>query len=107
MPKGQQIPPSDNQPEAARRSVVEIVEAAARVNVAVALEVIPNPLSGAEGLVQAIEDRLDGVNVGICLDYGHAHLMTDIAEAVEMVSGHLWTTHVHDNNGKRDDHLVP
>jgi len=107
MPTGQKIPPGDNQPEAARRSVIEIVEAAARVNVRVALEVMPNPLSGAASLVEAIEDRLEGVNVGICLDYGHAHLMTDVAEAVETISGHLWTTHVHDNHGKRDDHLVP
>lgn len=107
MPNGQKIPPGDNQPDAARRSVIEIVEAAARVNVRVALEVMPNPLSSAIELVQAIEDQLEGVNVGICLDYGHANLMTDVAEAVETVSGHLWTTHVHDNNGTRDDHLVP
>ena len=97
----------DNQPEAARRSVIEIVEAAAQVNVGVALEVMPNPLSGAEGLVRAIEDQLEGVDVGICLDYGHAHLMTDVTEAIETLSGHLWTTHVHDNHGKRDEHLVP
>ncbi len=54
-----------------------------------------------------IEEELDGVDVGICLDYGHAHLMGDLGEAIETVSGHLWTTHVHDNGGKRDDHLVP
>lgn len=107
MPKGQSTPPGDNQPDAARRSIVEIVEAAAKVNVHVALEVIPNSLSAATTLVQTIEDRLEGVDVGICMDYGHAHVMTDVAEAVEAVSGHLWTTHVHDNNGTRDDHLVP
>ena len=107
MPDAQKIPSGDNQPAAARRSVIEIVEAADRVNVRVALEVMPNPLSSAAALVQTIEDQLEGVNVGICLDYGHAHLMTDVAEAVETVSGHLWTTHIHDNNGRRDDHLVP
>jgi sugar phosphate isomerase/epimerase len=26
---------------------------------------------------------------------------------VETVSGHLITTHLHDNNGKTDDHLLP
>jgi len=107
IPTGQKIPPGDNQPAAARRSVIDIVEAATRVNVRVALEVMPNPLSGAAGLVDTIEEQLEGVDVGICLDYGHANLMTDVAEAVETVSGHLWTTHVHDNDGKRDDHLVP
>lgn len=107
MPNGQRVPAGDNQPDAARRSVIELVEAAARVHVRVALEVMPNPLSSADALVHAIEDSLEGEDVGICLDYGHAHLMTDVADAVETVSGHLWTTHIHDNNGKRDDHLVP
>lgn len=101
------VGPADNQPDAARRSVVEIVDAAARVGVRVALEVIPNPLASAAGLVNAIDDQLEGVDVGVCLDYGHAHLMTDVAEAVEMLSGLIWTTHVHDNRGKRDEHLVP
>ncbi len=107
MPAGDQSPPRDNQPAAARRSVEDIVTLAAEVNVRVALEVIPNPLSSAAALVQLIEDGLDGVDVGICLDYGHAHLMGDLGDAIEALSGHLWTTHVHDNGGKRDDHLVP
>jgi sugar phosphate isomerase/epimerase len=77
------------------------------VCVQIALEVIPNPLSSAAALCHLIEEELDGVDVGICLDYGHAHLMDDVGEAIETVSGHLWTTHVHDNAGKRDDHLVP
>jgi sugar phosphate isomerase/epimerase len=33
--------------------------------------------------------------------------MGDLGEAIETLSGHLWTTHVHDNRGTRDDHLVP
>jgi len=107
MPSAEQVPPGDNQPEAARRSVEEIVELALASNVKVALEVIPNPLASAPSLVRLIEDDLDGIDAGICLDYGHAHLMGDLAEAIEAISGHLWTTHVHDNGGKRDDHLVP
>ena len=106
------VPPSeavggDNQRNAARRSVEELVALAAAVNVRVAIEVIPNPLSSASDLCDLIEDDLDGLDVGICLDYGHAHLMGDVAEAIETISGHLLTTHVHDNGGQRDDHLVP
>jgi sugar phosphate isomerase/epimerase len=107
MPAGQSIPANDNQRDAARRSVEDIAAMAARVDVRVALEVIPNPLSSAANLAHLIEEELDGVDVGICLDYGHAHLMGDLGEAVETVSGHLWTTHVHDNGGRGDDHLVP
>jgi sugar phosphate isomerase/epimerase len=102
-----QVPPGDNQPDAARRSVEEIVSLAAAVNVRVAIEVIPNPLSTPAALVHLIEETLDGVDVGVCLDYGHAHLMGDLGEAIETLSGHLWTTHVHDNGGRRDEHLVP
>jgi sugar phosphate isomerase/epimerase len=107
VPNGQATTPGDNQPEAARRSVEEIVALASDVNVRVALEVMPNALSSASAIVEAIEDRLDGLDVGICLDYGHANLMGDLGEAIETVAGHLWTTHVHDNDGTRDDHRVP
>ena len=107
VPSVEQPPPGDNRPDAARRSLEDIVVMAAEVGVRVAVEVIPNPLSGAAALVRLIEDQLDGVDAGICLDYGHAHLMGDLGEAIEAVSGYLWTTHVHDNGGRRDDHLVP
>jgi sugar phosphate isomerase/epimerase len=107
IPSTEQVPPGDNQTDAALRSIEDIAAAAAKVKVRVAIEVIPNALSSAGNLVGLIEDQLDGVDVGICLDYGHAHLMGDLGEAIETVSGHLWTTHVHDNGGRRDDHLVP
>jgi sugar phosphate isomerase/epimerase len=107
VPTSEQQNASDNQPAAARRSVEEIATAAARVNVRVAVEVIPNALSDAASLASLVEEQLDGLDVGVCLDYGHAHLMGDLGEAIEELSGHMWTTHVHDNHGKRDDHLLP
>ena len=107
MPTAEQVPPNDNQPAAARRSVEDVAAMAAEVGVHVALEVIPNDLSSAGTLVRLIEEDLEGLDVGICLDYGHAHLMGDLGDAIETISGHLWTTHVHDNRGTRDDHLVP
>jgi sugar phosphate isomerase/epimerase len=107
VPTTQQLNASDNTPSAARRSVEEIANAAARVNVRVAVEVMPNALSGAATLATLVEEELDGLDVGVCLDYGHAHLMGDLGEAIEELSGHLWTTHVHDNNGRQDDHLTP
>ena len=97
----------DNNAGAARRSLEEIVLIAAESGVRVAVEVIPNALSTPDALVRLIEDELEGLDVGVCLDYGHAILMGDLAEAIETVSGHLWTTHVHDNKGREDEHLVP
>ena len=97
----------ENRSDAARRSLEAIVEAASASGVRVAVEVIPNELSDPATLVQLIEDELEGMDVGICLDYGHAHLMGDLGDAIETLSGHLWTTHVHDNRGQRDEHLGP
>jgi sugar phosphate isomerase/epimerase len=107
VPSGAPGVNSDNDGGAARRSLEEIAELAAESGIRVAVEVIPNPLSTPDALVRLIEDQLDGLDVGICLDYGHANMMGDLAEAIETVSGHLWTTHVHDNHGREDEHLVP
>lgn len=107
VPSAEAAGAADNQRDAARRSVENLVALAAKVNVRVAVEVIPNPLSSAADLLDLIEEDLDGLDVGVCLDYGHAHLMGDVGDAIETLSGHLLTTHVHDNHGKRDDHLVP
>lgn len=106
LPTGLTATPNDNSRDAARRSVETIAEAAAKRNVAVALEVIPNALSTPESLVALVED-IDLPNLGICLDFGHAHMGGDVVEAIDTVSEMLVATHVHDNHGKTDEHLPP
>src|SRR5260221_740875 len=97
----------ENNRTAAFRSVEEICRLAEPIGIRVALEVIPNPLSDAGSLVDLLEKDLDAPRTGICLDFGHAFLMGDVADTIETVSEHLITTHVHDNGGKKNDHLVP
>jgi len=46
-------------------------------------------------------------DVGICFDFGHAHIMTSVAEAFEIAKPHIRSTHVHDNAKDRDSHLWP
>jgi sugar phosphate isomerase/epimerase len=97
----------ENSREAARRSIESLHDIAQRAGVQLALEIIPNALSTPEALVSLIEDHLDELQIGICVDVGHAHIMGDLADAIEHCSGHVVTTHLHDNRGKSDDHLVP
>jgi sugar phosphate isomerase/epimerase len=97
----------DNSRGAALRSVEEICRLAEPIGVRVAVEVIPNALSDPQSLVTLLDRDLDAPRTGICLDFGHAFVMGDVGEAVETVAEHLITTHVHDNRGKTDDHLVP
>jgi sugar phosphate isomerase/epimerase len=97
----------ENNRGAAFRSIEEICRIAQPLGVLVALEVIPNGLADPQSLVTMIERDLEGTTAGICLDFGHAFLLGDVPDAIETVAEHLVTTHVHDNNGKSDEHLVP
>lgn len=99
--------PGDNQADAVCRSVRELHTLAAPRGVRLALEVIPNRLSTPDALVRLVDEELEIRDAGICFDFGHAFLMGDVVEGVEIASGHLLTTHVHDNGGTRDDHLLP
>ena len=107
VPDVQKPGQGENSREAARRSIEALAEMAERAGVQIALEIIPNALSTAESLVKLIEDDLEDIEVGICVDVGHAHIMGDVSDAIECCSGHILTTHLHDNRGKSDDHLTP
>jgi sugar phosphate isomerase/epimerase len=107
LPRSQQPSPATNSREAARRSIEELQREAAPLGVRVAIEVIPNELSRAGSIVHFIETDLEVTDVGICLDFGHAHLEGDLLDAIETVSEHLITADVHDNRGRSDEHLVP
>jgi len=107
IPRSQQPAPGDNSRDGARRSIDALQQLAAPLGVCVAVEVIPNELSRAESLVHFVEEIVDATGVGICLDFGHAHIDGDVVDAIETVSEHLIATHVHDNRGRTDDHLLP
>jgi sugar phosphate isomerase/epimerase len=98
---------NDNSRDAARRSLEPICDAAQKVGVKLAIEIIPNNLSSAEALVSLIENDLEGADIGICMDVGHAFMMGDLGDAIETCAEHLVTTHLHDNKRKSDDHLAP
>lgn len=97
----------DNDAVAARRSLDVLMPYAAERGVQVALEVQTNRLSTPDALVALIEDAADWPVAGICLDTGHARLLGDPVDAIESASGHIIATHLNDNRGSRDDHLVP
>jgi len=107
LPRGQTIPSGDNDPRALQRSLEEIAHAAAQADVRLALELIPNGLSTPESLIEWIEESAGLETSGVCLDVGHAHVMGDVVESIETLSGHVITTHLHDNRRSSDDHLVP
>jgi sugar phosphate isomerase/epimerase len=106
-PGGGELPLTGDTRDGARRSIDALAAMAAPLGVTIAVEVTQNELSRAGSLVHFVEKDLETGDVGICLDFGHAHLDGDLIDTIDVVSEHLVTTHVHDNQGRADDHLLP
>lgn len=68
---------------------------------------LPHLLFGRSSDILWILDALESVDVGVCLDTGHAALSGDLPSLLHKLAGHLKMIHAHDNRGQGDDHLPP
>ena len=74
--------------------------------VTLALENTPGEMASPANLKNFLEQtRL--MNVKLCFDTGHAHLEGGVVAGLETIRDLVVTTHIHDNRGERDDHLLP
>jgi sugar phosphate isomerase/epimerase len=96
----------DKKFEAAMTSIEHLRAFAKPLGVRILLENIPNELSTPEKLIEMIQGaHFD--DVGVCFDFGHAHLMGSVRDAFETLRNFIRSTHVHDNAKDRDSHLWP
>ncbi len=97
---------SDKKFEAAMTSIEHLRAFAKPLGVTILLENIPNELSAPEKLVEMIHSaHFD--DVGVCFDFGHAHMVNSVRESFEILRNHIRSTHVHDNGKDKDSHLWP
>src|ERR1700740_487570 len=97
---------SDKKFEAAMTSIEHLRAFAKPLGVRILLENIPNELSTPDKLVEMIRGaHFD--DVGVCFDFGHAHMMGSVSESFEILRNQLCSTHVHDNAKDKDSHLWP
>lgn len=111
------------------RSLRELSDALGEVGVRAAVEnMVPSVLAADVRELIDIVDEVGRDNVGFCLDTGHAHFnhvlgaeevrcprirgpyprpLPTVAEAVGLLGERLWTLHIHDNAGDRDNHFFP
>src|SRR5271154_6993756 len=81
--------------EAAMTSIEHLRAFAKPLGVRILLENIPNELSTPDRLVEMIRGaHFD--DVGVSFDVGHAHMMSSVREAFEILRGHICSTHLHD-----------
>ena len=97
---------SEKKFEAAMTSIEHLRAFAKPLGVRILLENIPNEISTPDRLVEMIRGaHFD--DVGVCFDFGHAHMEGGVSQAFEVLRAHICSTHVHDNDGKSDTHLFP
>jgi len=91
--------------DAAFSSLEEIVLFAKQRGVEVLLENMSNRLANAERLQHF--NQITHLNLNFCFDSGHAHLSEGVENALDMMKRGVRMAHLHDNNGKWDQHLFP
>jgi sugar phosphate isomerase/epimerase len=96
---------SEHALEAAFSSLEELTSFAGQRGVRILLENIPNQLSTAERL--ELFNNFTHLKLDYVFDTGHAHFGPGIQHEFEIMKGRIRSLHVHDNNGKEDQHLFP
>jgi len=73
--------------------------------VEILLENIPNSFSSAERLMEFL--AFTHLTNGLCFDTGHANLTGSVEGEWAIMKDRVRSTHVHDNDGKQDNHRYP
>jgi sugar phosphate isomerase/epimerase len=96
---------SERAADAAFASLEQITLFARQRGVEVLIENTPNALSSAERLLTFFEST--HLDLNVCFDLGHANMHEGVETAYRILKSRIRSTHVHDNNGKEDQHLYP
>jgi sugar phosphate isomerase/epimerase len=91
--------------DAAFSALEELRIFARQRGVEILLENIPNELSSAERLLQF--EELTHIGLNYVFDTGHANMNEGVEHAFNLLKDRIRSTHIHDNDGKSDTHLLP
>ncbi len=99
-------PLDERHQDAAFNSLEYLVIFAKQRGITIALENTPGELAAPMALAEFLrQTRLHDLR--LCFDVGHAHLGEGVDTAFDPMRQLVVTTHIHDNRGEHDDHLVP
>ncbi len=88
-------------------TAIEHLQAFARpLGVKLLLENIRNEVTQPQNLLEILATG-HFTDVGLCLDLGHAHMGEGILPTIGELKPRIFSAHVHDNHGLKDDHLWP
>jgi len=101
-------PPSgrnSRETEQLKRSIDELSSFARSAGVRIAIENMVSPESC--DVIEALFHEFDPDFLGFCWDAGHSNMTPDGIGRVEKFMDRLTVLHLHDNNGKSDQHKLP
>ena len=98
-------PFSEHAVEAAFSSLDELVVFARQRGVEILLENTPNDLSTAERL--RLFNEMTHLHMNFVFDIGHAHIGPGVEHEFDLMKDRIRSLHLHDNDGKEDQHLFP
>ena len=87
-------------------SLSELVRFAESLNIKIAFENMPFEKKQLDLISDLITDSNPKIT-GICYDSGHGNIIKGSIEWLERWKDRLFVTHLHDNYGKKDKHLLP
>lgn len=90
------------------KSLKEIYAFCQENNLKMAIEdMLSHLLGGRTWELKWILGELQAYGIGVCLDTGHSFLSGDLFGRLKTFAPYLTMLHIHDNQGKHDDHLPP
>jgi len=88
-------------------TAIEHLQAFARpMGVKLLLENIPNEVTEPQNLLEIVAAG-HFKDVGLCADLGHANFRGGVCSTIEELKPLIFTAHIHDNHGVKDEHLWP
>lgn len=82
--------------------IKRLVEYAKKLNIKIAFE-----NTKAKGYLEYVLKNITDSNVGICFDAGHCHAHFKDEFNFDLFKDRIFAIHLHDNNGVKDEHLLP
>jgi sugar phosphate isomerase/epimerase len=90
----------------AKDSLKKIEKGAEEYGVTAAVENMPSFAIMMGQTPGELLELMDGTDLKICFDIGHANTMGLIDECIDAFEGRIANIHIHDNTGKNDDHMT-
>ena len=92
--------------EKSKKSIRTIDRLMNEFGIAAALENMPSLDFMIGKTAEEMFELVDGTDMKICFDIGHANTVNQIDEMTELLGDRIVNVHIHDNNGSNDDHMT-